>query len=286
MSGNVGIASENGSILLNPAYVSVQAVSKERFIARKFVDQSPHSALVNENGKEIIEFFRGEIRRINNTSPEAEPILSVEPFGGKATFTNLNGEKISDYEFSGTGFTEDGIIYGYTDNEYHMFDENGKLLCSVEKGETAELRPINDDYTLLVKHCENSFKFGVKKAAGNEIIPCQYNQIHLVSDNRLVARIGASQGIEPTDTVRIFDENGSQLSTDGEFNFVSFDESGYGIACKVEAGIVEAETKYWLIDMDGKKVSNEYDSITRNENNEFIGTIDNSEIKIQIADND
>ena len=44
MSGDVGIANEDGSILLNPAYVSVHAVSKDRFIARKFIDKSAHSA--------------------------------------------------------------------------------------------------------------------------------------------------------------------------------------------------------------------------------------------------
>ena len=284
MSGNVGIANENGSILLNPAYVSVQAVSEDRFIARKFVEQSPYSALVNENGKEIIEFFRGEIRRINNVSTDAEPILSVEPFGQKAIFTDLNGEKIADYEFNGTGFTETGLIYGYTDNEYHIFDGSGKLLYSVEKGKTAELCPINDDYTMLVKHCGTSIKFGVKDSQGTQIIPCEYNEIHFASTDRFVARIGEAQSIEPNDVVRLFDEKGTQLSKDGEFNSVSFDESGYGIACKLEMGVIEPETKYWLIDKDGKKVSDEYDSILIKENNEFFGVKNDTETKIVVSE--
>ena len=283
ISGDVGIASENGSILLNPAYVSVHAVSKDRFIARKFVEQSAHSALVNENGKEIIAFFRGEIRRINNISNGADPILSVEPFGEKKYFTDLNGQKVIDYEFKGTGFTENGLIYGYTDTEYYMFDDYGNLLCSVEEGKTEELYSISNDYTMLIKHCGRSFKFGVKNSEGTEIIPCEYNEIHLVSNDRFVARIGEAQSIEPDNIVRIFDKKGKQLSKDGEFNSITFNESGYGVACKLEMGVVEPEMKYWLIDEDGKKVSDEYDSIHIKENNEFFGVKNNTETKIQIS---
>ncbi len=283
MSGDVGIASENGSILLNPAYVSVHAVSKDRFIARKFVEQSPYSALVNENGKEIIEFFRGEIRRINNISDGAEPILSVEPFGEKVYFAGLNGQKVVDHEFNGTGFTENGLIYGYTDTEYYMFDDYGNLLCSVEEGKTEELFSINNEYTMLIKHCGRSFKFGVENSKGTEIIPCEYNEVHLVSDDRFVARIGEAHSIEPNDIVRVFDKEGTQLSKDGEFNSITFNDSGYGVACKLEMGVIEPEIKYWLINNDGKKVSDEYDSIHIKENNEFFGVKNNTETKIEIS---
>lgn len=283
MSGDVGIASESGSILLNPAYVSVQAVSKDRFIARKFVEKSAYSALVNENGKEIIAFFRGEIRKINNVSDGADPILSVEPFGEKAYFADLNGQKVGGYKFKGTGFTENGLIYGYTDTEYYMFDDYGNLLCSVEEGKTEELYSISNDYTMLIKHCGKSFKFGVKDSKGTEIIPCEYNEIHLVSDDRFVARIGETQSVETDDIVRIFDKKGTQLSKDGEFNSITFDESGYGVACKLEMGIIEPEMKYWLIDEDGKKVSDEYDSIQIKENNEFFGVKNDTETKIDVS---
>ncbi len=284
MSGNVGIASENGSILLNPAYVSVHAVSKDRFIARKFVDQSPHSALVNENGKEIIAFFRGEIRRINNISDGVEPILSVEHFGKKAYFSDLNGQRLTDYEFNGTGFTENGLIYGYTDTVYYMFDNYGNLLCSVEEGKTEELYPINIDYTMLIKHCGRSFKFGVGNSDGTKIIPCEYNEINFVFNDRFVARIGEAQSNSPDDIVRIFDGNGKQLSTDGEFNSVVFNDSDYGIACKFEHGVIEFETRCWLVNKDGKKVSDEYESIHIKENKEFFGVKNNTETKIVVSE--
>lgn len=283
MSGDVGIAKENGSILLNPAYVSVHAVSKDRFIARKFIEQSPHSALVNENGKEIIAFFRGEIRRINNVSDGADPILSVEPFGEKAYFADLNGQKVVDYEFKGTGFTENGLIYGYTDTEYYMFDDYGNLLCSVEEGKTEELFPISNEYSMQIKHCGSGFKFGVKNSKGAEIIPCEYDEIHLVSDDRFVARIGETQSVEPDNIVRIFDEKGTQLSEDGEFNSITFDESGYGVACKTEMSVNDPKMKYWVINKDGKKVSDEYDSIQIKENGEFFGLKNDTETKIDIS---
>lgn len=283
MSGNVGIANADGSILLNPAYVTVHAVSQDRFIARKFVEQSAHSALVNENGKEIIAFFRGEIRRINNTSDGAEPVLSVEPFGEKAYFADLNGQKITDFEFNGTGFTETGLIYGYTDTAYYIFDDFCNLLCMVNEGETEVVYALNSKYNLLVKNHGNRFRYGVEKADGTEIISCDYDEINVISDDCIVARIGEAQSNSPDDIVRIFDENGTQLSTDGEFNSVAFNESGYGIACKLEYGVIELEMKFWLVNKDGKKVSEIYDNIKINENNEFIGIKNGIEEKIEIS---
>ncbi|MBR3818907.1 MAG: hypothetical protein IKJ41_07125 [Clostridia bacterium] len=284
MSGNVGIANADGSILLNPAYVNVHAVSQDRFIARKFVEQSAHSALVNENGKEIIAFFRGEIRRINNISDGAEPVLSVEPFGEKAYFADLNGQKITDYEFNGTGFTETGLIYGYTDTAYYIFDDFCNLLCVVNEGETEVVYALNSKYNLLVKNHGNRFRYGVEKADGTQIISCDYDEINVISDDCIVARIGEAQSNSPDDIVRIFDRNGTQLSTDGEFNSVAFNESGYGIACKLGMGVIKLETRYWLVNKEGKKVSDVYDNIKINEDNEFFGVKNNTETKIIILE--
>ena len=48
-------------------------------------------------------------------------------------------------------------------------------------------------------------------------------------------------------------------------------------------GIIEPEMKYWLIDEDGKKVSDEYDSIQIKENNEFFGVKNDTETKIDVS---
>lgn len=286
MSGNLGIASSDGSILLDSEYVSVYTMSQNRFVARKFVDQSAHSALVDENGKEIIPFFRGEIRIINNRNIEgAEVILSVEPFGGKDTFVDLDGKKIFSGEFNGTGFNDEaGLFYGYTDEEYYMFDNNGKLLCTVAEGETAELRSADSGYTELVKNCGNTYKFGLKNAEGKEVVPCDFDQIEIVSDNCFVGRIGEAQSIQSTDVIRIFNGNGVQLTKDGEFNAVRFEEnSEYGIGYKYSGdNPEEGETHCWIINQKAEKVSGEYDGIYKTESGEFIGTLNNTNAKVVI----
>ena len=145
-------------------YSSVNSVARGRYIARKLVDGSPYSALLDENGKEIIPFFRGEIRRINN-SGETIPILSVEPLYEKDILTDSDGNNISDYEFNGTGFNNSfKLIYGYTDDEYVFFSYSGEYLTSVKEGETVDLKPVQwMGYIITVKNCSNAYRFGVSK---------------------------------------------------------------------------------------------------------------------------
>ncbi len=217
MSGNVGIADSNGSIILDPDYQSVSAVSSNRFIVRKFIDYSAHCALVDENAKEIIPFFRGEIRTINkNSYGDNVVILSVEPFADEDYFTDLNGKKIISQTFRITGFTYFDVFYGCTDDAYFLFDNKGNHLCSLKENEIGELTKTDYGYTMLAKNCGKSLKFGLKNS-DREIIPCEYDEITFEAKERIVARIGDTYATDPSDIVRVFDSEGNLISDEEEY---------------------------------------------------------------------
>ena len=259
-------------------YNSVISVAKGRFVARKIVDQSAYSALLDENGNELVPFFRGEIRRMNS-SMESVSILSVEPLEGKDILADADGKNICEYEFNGTGVNENyGLIYGYTDDEYVFFDYGGEHLATVKEGETADLKPEQwMGYIITVKNCGNTYKFGVSKN-GIQIIPCEYDEIDVVDVDRIVARIGELQGLAQTDILRIFDGRGNQLTTDGDYNYAAFIKNEkYGVATKTDES---GNLTCWLIDQDGKKHSEGYDTIYGTESG-YVGERNGEKFKIK-----
>lgn len=152
LTGSNGIAKKNAkgdiSVVIKPDYDLVLVISQNRFIVKR----GSYSAMLDSNENEIIPFFRGEIRQINGMSGgKAKPILSVEPLEGTDYFTDTDGNKIIDREFLSTGFTEDGLFFGVTQDAYTFFDITGKVLCTVRDDETAVLSPLGHGFKRLVK---------------------------------------------------------------------------------------------------------------------------------------
>lgn len=254
----------DGSISMNPDYVSVQKVTENRFIANKFLKEGRHTALIDENGKEIIPLFRGDIIRINQTDKEAfEPILLVDPLYGEDSFVDINGKKITEQTFIGAGFTYQGFFYGHAKDEYFFYEDSGKLICSVKKDEIGELKDLKNGYILLVQNHGRYYRYGLKKVGGEQFIPCEYNEITVVSDNLFVARIGDPQGLDLHDIIRIYDGEGNQLSKDGEFHVAYYEKGAeYGIAQKLATGGIDDYIRtYWIIDSKGQRASENYDKI-------------------------
>lgn len=265
-SESVGLAKADGSILMRPDYLSVKPVTENRFIVRKLIEQSPHTALLDSDLHELIPFFRGEIRQINGLSDEdVLPILSVEPLEGLDRFTDSDGNKIIEQEFLTTNYTEDGLFFGVTQDAYDFFDAAGKLLCSVKDGETAVLSPLDYGYQRLVKKDGSRFRYGVQDLNGVEIIPCEYDRIEVPFPDRIVARIGDWYGLDASDLVRIFDETGKQISADDDYSDLSFHkESDFGIATKFSIDSTSPDgyrIAMWIINKNGEKISDAYDTI-------------------------
>lgn len=279
LTGNVGIIDSGGNIVIEPNYLSIFPVEKDRFVVEKTIDNSIHSALIDDKENALIPFFKGVISETGVIAPEGTPpILTVEPENGKIRFVNTDGEQIIPLEFDGASIREyDGFFYGRimeengTDRKYYVYDYNGKELCVLSNGEYADLRELEHGFTLLIGSTDNRIKFGVKDSSGKVIIPCKYEEITVIGSDRIVTFDGQIQSLIESDNVaNLFDGSGKQLTKDGEFARIFFDDGDkIGIACRAADPQEGVTPEYWLIDTNGKAKSGKYDSIEKADGGKF-----------------
>lgn len=278
-TGNVGIVDSDGNIIVKPNYSAVLPIAEGRFEVEKTIDNSIHSALIDDKENALIPFFKGEIRETGVIAPEGTPpILAVEPTFGKTRFVNTDGEQIIPLEFDGASIREyDGFFYGVilgengTDSKHYIYDYNGKELCVLGNGEYADLRELEHGFTLLIGSTDNRIKFGVKDSSGKVIIPCKYEEITVIGSDRIVTFDGQIQSLIESDNVaNLFDGSGKQLTKDGEFARIFFDDGDkIGIACRAADPQEGVTPEYWLIDTNGKAKSGKYDSIEKADGGKF-----------------
>lgn len=277
LTGNVGIVDSAGNIVIEPSYVSAFPICKDRFVVEKTVDNSIHAALVDENENFLVPFFRGVICQTGVLAPEGTPpILVIEPSDGKVRFVNTDGEQIIPLEFDGASIHQyDGFFFGSKNTEagetLYVYDYNGKEICVLNNGDYAELRELEHGYTLLIGNNNNWLKFGLKNSSGKVIIPCKYEEIKVVGADRIVAFDGELESlIETSNVANMFDGDGKQLTKDGEFARIFFDDGDkIGIGCQ-SATMGAYEPEFWLIDLNGKAESGKYDSIEKDADGNFV----------------
>lgn len=282
MDGEIGIADSNGNIILSPAYVSIEPITENRFIGRQTGDGSPRSALVDENGKEIIPFFTGEIRRINAFADAKTVVLSVEPSDGKRTFTDTDGKRITSLEYDITGKNEFyGFFSGSAGDKEYIYNCDGELMFALGLNETADFKELDHGYIMVMKNCGNALKYGLKNAE-KLFIPCEYNEFTVISKDRIVARIGALDGVDSSDIARIFDSDGKQITTDGEFGTLIFENGNdYGVALGFTQN---GEIREWVVDTNGKRVSEKYESVKLESNGDFTALVNNNQVRIELTE--
>ncbi len=282
MDGEIGIADSNGNVVLSPAYVSILPITEDRFIARKTGDGSPKSALVDENGKEIIPFFTGEIVRINAFSDVKNVVLSVEPSDGKHTFIDTDGKRVTSLEYDITAKNDFyGFFTGDVGDKKYIYDKDGELMFALGVNETADFEELDHGYTMVMKNCDGRLKYGLKNAE-KLFIPCEYDEFTVISKDRIVARIGALDGVDPSDIARIFDAQGMQISTDGEFGTLIFASGNeHGIAL----GFTEnGEIREWVVDTNGKQVSEKYEKVKLGSDGSFTAQVNGKQKKIELTE--
>ena len=277
LTGNVGIVDSGGNIVIEPSYLSILPVDKGRFVVEKTIDNYIHSALIDDKENILIPFFKGVIGETGVIAPEGTPpILAVEPTFGKTRFVNTDGEQIIPLEFDGASIHQyDGFFFGKKNTEagktLYVYDYNGKEICVLNNGDYAELRELEHGYTLLIGNNNNWLKFGLKNSSGKVIIPCKYEEIKVVGADRIVAFDGELESlIETSNVANMFDGDGKQLTKDGEFARIFFDDGDkIGIGCQ-SATLGAYEPEFWLIDLNGKAESGKYDSIDKDADGNFV----------------
>ena len=202
--------------------------------------------------------------------------IVIEPLDGKIRFVNTDGEQIIPLEFDSASIHQyNGFFFGSKNTEagetLYVYDYNGKELCVLNNGDYAELRELEHGYTLLIGNNNNWLKFGLKNSSGKVIIPCKYEEIKVVGADRIVAFDGELESlIETSNVANMFDGDGKQLTKDGEFARIFFDDGDkIGIGCQ-SATIGAYEPEFWLIDLNGKAESGKYDSIDKDADGNFV----------------
>lgn len=234
--------------------------------------ETTRSALIHADGTEIIPYFGGLIYPLNDGETSKADALYVEPFREKAYVTDLKGEIIiapDDYDRLWINSVL-GAFEGVKDGTLYVFDSK----CNVTETRDKNLKPLGEPAAgglqLVTKYENNKVTYGAVNADFEVVVPCDYNEITFLSAERILARNGQLDGIEPTDSILIYDADGNVVCQEGEFVHIAFAENAkIGIGRKWENNNPDNE-KCWLVDLDGNKLTEEYLYIDAISNNRFM----------------
>lgn len=225
--------------------------------------ETTRSALIHGDGTEIIPYFRGMIYPLCAAETSIADALYIEPFSEKAYVTDLEGKIIiapDDYDRLKLNSLL-GEFEGVKDGTLYVFD--GK--CNVIETRDKNLKPLGEPAAgglqLVTKYENSKVTYGAVNADFEVVVPCEYNEIKFLSSQRILARKGQLDGIDVTDTMEIYSADGSVVCPAGEFTHVAYTENAkVGIGCKWEDNNPDNE-KFWLVDLDGNKITEEYSNI-------------------------
>lgn len=230
------------------------------------------SALIHGDGTEIIPYFRGMIYPLTSGEASIADALYIEPFSEKAYVTDLEGKTIiapDDYDRLKLNSLL-GEFEGVKDGTLYVFDSK----CNVIETRDKNLKPLGEPAAgglqLVTKYENNKVTYGAVNADFEVVVPCEYNEIKFLSSERILARKGQLNGVEATDVVEIYGADGSVICPAGEFTYIAYAENAkVGIGCKWEENNHNNE-KFWLVDLDGNKISEEYLNLEFISNNRLM----------------
>ncbi len=234
--------------------------------------ETTRSALIHGDGTEIIPYFRGMIYPLYGDETSMADALYIEPFGEKEYVTDLTGEIIiapDDYDRLSL-ISVLGKFEGVKDGTLYVFDSK----CNVIETRDKNLKPLGEPAAgglqLVTKYENNKVTYGAVNADFEIVVPCEYNEIKFLSAERILARKGQLNGVESTDVVEIYGADGSVICPAGEFTYITYAENAkVGIGCKwVDNN--SNNKKFWLVDLDGNKISEEYLNLEFISNNRLM----------------
>lgn len=269
--GKYGLINFSGKQILKAQYNSINALPYKE--GELVVESNEKYGIINIRGKEIVKCQYDKI--------------SVDNY-----YTQDNKYKYAGYIIGVK--TEEGYRYGY-------IDSNGKLLMDTIYNDISRIAEIRDDkniYLIFAKNgqygltknnqqltgneyqsmtynanmnlivVEKSKKYGVIDINGKNIIPIEYNQIDI---NGMYIYVTNSQGTE------VFDYKGQETNMDINIARVKTDNDNYIITINT----ANNETKYGVINKDGKKIIEEkYSYIEYLFEDYFIASSENGKLGI------
>ena len=270
----MGIAQADGSVLIPPQYHSVLPAAKNRFVAEKTQDGNIVTGLVNEKNEAVLSFREGEIIPVaaSADNSDCKTLIVNEPDSG-AFLVNIDGHRLSDTTYDSITFLNENRLLAVRGSVADVLDYAGGLQRTYTDKEEQEDSFYHGALVRTAAFRGGWMKYGMTDRSGKTLIACEYDEIFPLSENRIVSRRGAPQGAMPDDTLQIVDATGQVICPVGEWHMVSFRkdgdicaQTGIGTRCGADN---ESGVSCWVIDQDGKKLSEEFDSISALEEGTF-----------------
>ena len=257
------------------------------------------TALTDNKGNELVPYFVGELYPIfpdmNNVGYPSMIIVRnsdehiqylVYPDGSRLSAVNYSN--ISYTWTANTGFVEPDfyLCASLSDNECELIDFYGNSLGMYNQT-PKERKKISDDLVTTVSYSK-ALHFGVNNSDGKTVLPCEYDEVFYY-DPVIVGRKGDNQGLSENDVLVICSKDGEILCPSGRFSSVSFidgADTGVGILYTSDSWDNELGTTtkgHWVIDKSGNKLSEEYGTITRNDDGTF--TAERPGVKVTLDGN-
>lgn len=285
-----GVIDADGEMIVSPVYDRAIAAGENCFVVeKKHNDGGYDSALIDADGNILFDYFRGNILPINWKNEVH--VLIADAFEGFDLLINTDGTRAVDIEFENlfyayTAVAEEGfepgeLVKGIYNGEYYLINYKGETVGVYDEIPKVK-KSLGSGLNLMAAYrlYQGNYKtilFGVSDDSGNEIVPCNYTSLYFTGD-RIVGRRGDEQGLSESDVVVIYDAEGNIVCESGTFHSIAIDygaETGIGVVL----GEWDDETMLsvggcWVIDKNGNKLSNEYDSIVKNDDGTFTASYD------------
>lgn len=282
-----GVLGISGELAVPPIYDRALAVGENSFVVERKGTNGTESALIDSDGKIIFGYFKGyilpvyygkEIHVLIVDRTENDLLIDTS---GKSVL-DVVFEDISYAHTTGwAGYDSDELISGISNGKYYLINYKGEIVHVFGEEPTVK-EALGEGFNLIAayKPYQGNYKtllFGVCNENGEVIIPCEYPTLYFTGD-RFVCRQGEEQGLNPDDIVVIYDTQGNVVCESGIFCFVSID---YGAQTGIGAAFPEWDYEgsfciggHWVIDKNGKKLSDEYDRIEKNPDGTYTAYYD------------
>ena len=279
-----GIMDSNRNIIVEPIYHAAYPVSSNTFSVEKVFDTKIFSALIDDKGNILIDYFDGHIIPVFYANDDSK-IVIIDTDDGKDYITDTQGNPISDMTYRTIYFSDsrENTLEAYTQDKGYYISFDGEIIAEIgSENAVDESEYYSGKLTVISKLNGREIKYGMKNSDGKEIIPCEYDNVYPLNENRIVAWNGNYTGISEFDSVEIYDADGKIVCQKGNYQYVEF-KNGASVGIGTIYSKEESKMLFWLIDTDGNKLTKAFDMISANEDGTFSAEYDG---KTQIIKSD
>lgn len=289
-SNRFGVVDAEGRIVLSPKYDKAYAAGENCFVVERHNEGYLEAALVDKEGNIIFEYFRGSINPV--FYGKTVYVLIVDTLNGNDYLIDTSGKKTLNIDFEDVspahttdwdGYASDEAVRGISNGKYYLINYKGEIVHVFGEEPTVK-ESFGEGFSLTAayRHYSGNYKtllFGVNDENGEEIIPCEYPTLYFTGD-RFVCRQGDEQGLGPHDVVVIYDTQGNIVCEGGKYSLVTIDygaETGIGVDFNEtvwDDDLMASVGGIWVIDKNGNKLSDEYDSIEKNPDGTYTACYD------------